>query len=169
MREYKSIGIDFTLIVIWIISLYIVSKEFKDFEIIKENLYYALFSIVVVLIFSVNIIKVNREGIIKELYLVNFKIKSRTWREIKCYAEVDEIYDGEHGKSTTKAIWFIDYNDKVSLRITKDLRHNFEQVLEIVDKFEDKTNQKIEVSNPYFMRRGWTKASEYFTLRNNEE
>ena len=84
MREYKSIGIDFTLIVIWIISLYIISKEFKDFDIIKENLYYALFSIVVVLIFSVNIIKVNREGIIKELYLVNFKIKSRTWREIKC-------------------------------------------------------------------------------------
>ena len=38
-----------------------------------------------------------------------------------------------------------------------------------VDKFEDKTNQKIEVSNPYFMRRGWKKASEYFTSRNNEE
>ena len=38
-----------------------------------------------------------------------------------------------------------------------------------VDKFEDKTNQKIEVSNPYFMSRGWTKASEYFTLSSNEK
>ena len=169
MREYKSIGVDFTFIGLGIFILYIISDDFKDFDVIKENFYYSLFSLVIIIISSFNIIKVNRKGIIKELYLINFKLKSKTWREIKCYAEVDEVYDGKYGKSTTESIWFIDYNDKVSLRITKDLRHNFEQVLEIVDKFEDKTNQKIEVSNPYFMSRGWTKASEYFTLSNNEK
>ena len=169
MREYKSIGIDITFPIIWIFTLFVIGHELGYSDIIKENINYALFSIVVVLIFSVNVIKVNSECLIKELYFINFKLKSKTWREIKCYAEVDEVYDGKHGKSTTESIWFIDYNDKVCLRITKDLRHNFEQFLEIVDKFEDKTNQKIEVSNPYFMRRGWTKASEYFTLSNNEE
>jgi len=33
----------------------------------------------------------------------------------------------------------------------------------------NKKTKKIEVYNPYFMRRGWTKASEYFTIGNNEE
>ena len=59
LREYKSIGVDITFPVIWIFTLFVIGHERGYYDIIKENLNYALFSIVVVLIFSVNVIKVN--------------------------------------------------------------------------------------------------------------
>ncbi|MDC0210799.1 hypothetical protein OAJ91_03610, partial [Flavobacteriaceae bacterium] len=90
MREYKSVGYDFTLIAIWLLALYVKTNEFRDFNFITENIYYAIFSLIIVIVFSVNVIKVNRTGIIKELYFLSFKIKRKTWREIKFYAEVDE-------------------------------------------------------------------------------
>ena len=37
-----------------------------------------------------------------------------------------------------KRIWFIDENDKVCLRIKRGFRYNFEEVLDAIDKYEDK-------------------------------
>ncbi len=165
MREYKSVGYDFTLIAIWLLALYVKTNEFRDFNFITENIYYAIFSLIIVIVFSVNVIKVNRTGIIKELYFLSFKIKRKTWREIKFYAEVDEVYSGQYGDETEKAIWFLDKNDKVCLRVRRAYRENLNEVLKIVDKFED----KIKIRNPYFMKRGWTKATKHFLINNNSK
>ena len=171
MREYKSVGYDFTLIAIWLLALYVYVKtnELRDFNFITENIYYAIFSLITVIVFSVNVIKVNRTGIIKELYFLSFKIKRKTWREIKFYAEVDEVYSGQYGEETKKAIWFLDKNDKVCLRVRRAYRDNLNEVLKIVDKFEDKFEDKIKIRNPYFMKRGWTKATKHFLINNNSK
>lgn len=166
MREFKSTGIDFTFIGLWFFTFYIISDNFENFDILKENIYYVLFSLVVVLIFSFNVIKVSREGIIKELYILPIKIKSKTWREIKFFIEVDEIYNfGEDFDSPTKAIWFINENDKVCFRINKGLRGNLTEILKMVDKFEDKYEKKIKVYNPYLMKRGFTKVNDFEEIK----
>tara|TARA_B100000780_G_scaffold180844_1_gene126871 strand:+ start:671 stop:1192 length:522 start_codon:yes stop_codon:yes gene_type:complete len=172
MREYKSVGYDFTLIVIWLFSLCVIMNRVPDdvfFNFITEHLYYAIFSLIIVILFSINVIKVNRTGIIKEIYILPFKIKRKTWREIKFYAEVDEIYSGKYGDETKKAIWFLDKNDKVCLRVRRANRENLNEVLKIVDKFEDKFKNKIKIRNPYFMKRGWTKTTKHFLVNNNSE
>ncbi len=55
-------------------------------------------------------------------------------------------------------LWFIDYNDKVCLRIQKSTRKNLDKILEIIDKFEDKYEIKLDVKNPYFMAYGYKKV-----------
>ena len=89
-----------------------------------------------------------------------------TWKEIKYYVEVDEEYSG-NGTTIDKRIWFIDENDKVCLRIKRGFRYNFEEVLDAIDKYEDKAENKLTISNPYFMSRGWTKVNEYIKIKDN--
>ena len=57
---------------------------------------------------------------------------------------MDEVYSGEYGDETKKAIWFLDKNDKVCLRVRRAYRDNLNEVLKIVDKFEDKFEDKIK-------------------------
>mgnify|MGYP006864986560 FL=1 len=78
--------------------------------------------------------------------------------------EVDEEYNGQYGKSIKKRIWFIDEDDKVCLRINKKLRFN-EEVWSIIDKYEDKAENKLTISDPYLMCRGWTKVNEYIKTK----
>ena len=118
-----------------------------------------------IIIISINEIIVDRAGIIKKLYLFPLKIKQLTWREIKYYVEVDEEYSGTYGETTDKRIWFVDKNDKVCLRINRAARHNFQEVLDVIDKYEDKAENKLTISNPYFMSRGWTRVNEYIKIK----
>jgi hypothetical protein len=107
-----------------------------------------------VIVISVNVLIVDRIGITKGLYLIPIVLKRKTWREVSYYIEVEEIYDGQYGKDTTEAIWFIGDNNKVCLRFEKSFRKNID---EIIDKFETKYNNTLKISTPYFMRKGWTK------------
>ena len=59
-------------------------------------------------------------GITKRLYLIPILSKTKTWKEIKCYAHVKEVYDGQYGPSSLDAIWFIDFNDN-KLTLMTDL------------------------------------------------
>ena len=117
------------------------------------------------IIISINEIIVDRAGIIKKFYLFPLKIKQLTWKEIKYYVEVDEEYSGKYGKTIDKRIWFIDENDKVCLRIKRGFQYNFEEVLDAIDKYEDKAENKLTISNPYFMSQGWTKVNEYIKIK----
>ena len=37
MREYKSVGYDFTLIAIWLLALYVKTNELRDFNFITKT------------------------------------------------------------------------------------------------------------------------------------
>jgi hypothetical protein len=105
------------------------------------------------------------KGIVKKFYLFPIKIKVKTWREIKFYVEVDEEYSGRYGKTIEKCIWFVDKNDKVCLRIKRALRHNFQEVLDVIDKYEEKAENKLKIDDPYLMSHGWRKVNEYIKIK----
>ena len=158
MREFKSTGYNYLPIMIWMGLLLGITRRFHTFDFVLDNIYYVMISLLCVIVVSINVVSVNRKEITKQLYLIPVVLKRKTWREITYYMEVDEIYSGQYGKSTTKAIWFIGNNNKVCLRFEKSRRQNLDEILNVIDTFETKNNNKLTITNPYFMCKGWTKV-----------
>ena len=71
--------------------------------------------------------------------------------------------------SIEKVIWFIDFNDRVCLRLKKSKRKNLGKVLDVIAKFEDKYVDNLEINYPYFMGRGWTKVTYYKKIENDKK
>ena len=165
MRNHKSVGFNYTYILLYLTINGIIYESNGDPSFAYENMYYLIVFLIMIIIISINEIIVDRAGIIKKFYLFPLKIKQLTWREIKYYVEVDEEYSGTYGETTDKRIWFVDKNDKVCLRINRAARHNFQEVLDVIDKYEDKAENKLIISNPYFMSRGWTKVNKYIKIK----
>ena len=65
-------------------------------------------------------VTVNSNGIDKSLLFPKIKFRSRTWSEIKHFINVTEIGKDNNGKEKRhEVIWFVDFNDKVCFRISK--------------------------------------------------
>ena len=156
MRDFKSIRYDLSIPMIYVVFFLQLTENLSDFSFILEHLYLTIIISIFLLSFSFNTVTVNQLGISKS-YLGTLKYKQKTWRDIKFYAEVDEVYTGQHAQ-TIKALWFIDINDKVCLRVQTKYRKNLNEVLRIIDKFEDKYEHKLSQKNPHFMKKGWTKV-----------
>tara|TARA_B100000524_G_scaffold347885_2_gene250836 strand:+ start:604 stop:1089 length:486 start_codon:yes stop_codon:yes gene_type:complete len=156
MRDFKSIGFNLTIPLLYVVFFFKFTENLSDFSFILEHLYLTIIISIFLLSFSFNTVTVNQLGISKS-YLGTLKYKQKTWRDIKFYAEVDEVYTGQHAQ-TIKALWFIDINDKVCLRVQTKYRKNLNEVLRIIDKFEDKYEHKLTQKNPHFMKKGWTKV-----------
>ena len=158
MRDFKSIGYDISIPLFYIVFFVKFTENLSDFSFILENLYLTIIITAFFLSFSFNIVTVNQQGISKS-YLGILRYKQKTWFDIKFYAEVDEVYNGGYlyrHTNTIKSLWFIDKNDKVCLRVKTKHRKNLNEVLRIIDKFEDKYEHKLTLKNPHFMRRGWS-------------
>ena len=171
MREFSSVGLN-TGYLLFLVSLIFPAINMfgiiDKFAIMSENNIILFSLIVIVLIsFSVNKVRVSSYGIIKELYFMPFVSKQRSWSQIKYYADVDEKYGGKN--SIEKVIWFIDFNDRVCLRLKKSKRKNLRKVLDVIAKFEDKYVDNLEINYPYFMRRGWTKVTYYKKIENDKK
>jgi len=166
MRDFKSIGFNLTIPLLYVVFFFKFTENLSDFSFILEHLYLTIIISIFLLSFSFNTVTVNQRGISKS-YLGTLKYKQKTWRDIKFYAEVDEVYtrssyyttslSGQHAQ-TIKALWFIDIDDKVCLRVQTKYRKNLNEVLRIIDKFEDKYEHKLSQKNPHFMKKGWTKV-----------
>ena len=179
MREFSSVGLN-TGYLLFLVSLFFPAVNMFNIIVIDNNSLRSFFNsmsetniilfslIVIVLIsFSVNKVRVSSYGIIKELYFMPFVSKQRSWSQIKYYADVDEKYGGKN--SIEKVIWFIDFNDRVCLRLKKSKRKNLRKVLDVIAKFEDKYVDNLEINYPYFMRRGWTKVTYYKKIENDKK
>ena len=171
MREFSSVGFN-TGYLLFLASLIFPAINMfgiiDKFSIMSETNIILFSLIVIVLIsFSVNKVRVSSYGIIKELYFMPFVSKQRSWSQIKYYADVDEKYGGKN--SIEKVIWFIDFNDRVCLRLKKSKRKNLRKVLDVIAKFEDKYVDNLEINYPYFMRRGWTKVTYYKKIENDKK
>ena len=171
MREFSSVGFN-TGYLLFLVSL--IFPAINMFGIIDKlsimsETNIILFSLIVFVLisFSVNKVRVSSYGIIKELYFMPFVSKQRSWSQIKYYADVDEKYGGKN--SVEKVIWFIDFNDRVCLRLKKSKRKNLRKVLDVIAKFEDKYVDNLEINYPYFMRRGWTKVTYYKKIENDKK
>ncbi len=166
MRDFKSIGFNLTIPLLYVVFFFKFTENLSDFSFILEHLYLTIIISIFLLSFSFNTVTVNQLGISKS-YLGSLKYKQKTWRDIKFYAEVDEVYTGQHAQ-TIKALWFIDINDKVCLRVQTKYRKNLNEVLRIIDKFEDKYEHKLSQKNPHFMKKGWTKVKYNVGLPKNK-
>ena len=171
MREFSSVGFN-TGYLLFLVSLIFPAINMfgilDKFSIMSENNIILFSLIVIVLIsFSVNKVRVSSYGIIKELYFMPFVSKQRSWSQIKYYTDVDEKYGGKN--SIEKVIWFIDFNDRVCLRLKKSKRKNLKKVLDVIAKFEDKYVDNLEINYPYFMRRGWTTVTYYKKIENEKK
>ena len=171
MREFSSVGLN-TGYLLFLVSLIFPAINMfgiidKLFIMSETNI--ILFSLIVIVLisFSVNKVRVSSYGIIKELYFMPFVSKQRSWSQIKYYADVDEKYGGKN--SIEKVIWFIDFNDRVCLRLKKSKRKNLRKVLDVIAKFEDKYVDNLEINYPYFMRRGWTTVTYYKKIENEKK
>ena len=166
MRDFKSIRYDLSIPIIYLVFFLKLTKNLSDFSFILEHLYLTIIISIFFLSFTFNSVTVNQLGISKS-YLGILKYKQKTWRDIKFYAEVDEVYTGRYA-NTTESLWFIDRNDKVCLRVQTEHRKNLNEVLRIIDKFEDKYEHKLSQKNPHFMKKGWTKVKYNVGLPKNK-
>ena len=107
MRNYKSVGFNYTYILLYITVIGIIYESNGDFSFAYDNMYYLIVFLLMTIIISINEIIVDRAGIIKKFYLFPLKIKQLSWKEIKYYVDVDEEYSGKYGKTIDKRIWFI--------------------------------------------------------------
>lgn len=171
MRVFKSVGINFNnffvLFFLGVVAISFINGGFDNLiNLIIEN--YLLFIILLISVFilSLNEVIADRVGITKRLYLIPILSKTKTWKEIKCYAHVKEVYDGQYGPTSLDALWFIDFNDKVCLRIPKSGRLNMPDVMKIIEKFEDQYEVSLEIKNPYRMSKGWSKVDYSLTQKN---
>jgi len=170
MREFSSVGLN-TGYLLFLVSLIFPAINIfgivDKFSVMSET-NIILFSLIgiVLISFSVNKVRVSSYGIIKEFYFMPFISKQRSWSQIKYYADVDEKYGG---KDIKKTIWFIDFNDRVCLRLKKSNRKNLKKVLDVIAKFEDKYVDNLEIPYPYFMRRGWTSVTYYKKIENDKK
>ena len=161
MRDFKSIRFDLSIPIIYLVFFLKLTQNLSDFSFILEHLY-----LTIIISITFNTVTVNQLGISKS-YLGILKYKQKTWRDIKFYAEVDEVYTGRYA-NTTESLWFIDRNDKVCLRVQTEHRKNLNEVLRIIDKFEDKYEHKLSQKNPHFMKNGWTKVKYNLVAPKNE-
>ena len=172
VRVFKSVGINFNnfflLLFVGIGLTSLINDGFDNFiNTIKSNYLIVIVLFICVLILSLNEVIADRIGITKRLYLIPILSKTKTWKEIKCYAHVKEVYDGQYGPSSLDVLWFIDFNDKVCLRIPKSGRLNMPDVMKIIEKFEDQYEVSLEIKNPYRMSKGWSKV-DYTLTQNNK-
>ena len=173
MREFKTFNFNknWMQITIMIPILYVIpsgilldkapnfnlSEEVLNFLlIIITSLFSCLFIYSFLRIFNYTLI--TYDAIENRMAFPSTAISRKYWREIKHYANVTETYSGQYGVDIIKAIWFIDFNDKVCFRLTKWGSFNFKKLIEKVDKFEDKFEIELEYKNPYRTINGWKKV-----------
>ena len=170
MREYSSIGIGINYYVYLFFALCFVMIIIQQSNVIPYYYDGNVFSFLIdrdpwttgiltllFLSFGINNVIVDNHGITRKVLLLPFFKREKSWKEIKYYAFVNEVYEGQHSE-TKKAVWFIDYKDYVCFRVTKFGRKNLREILEFVDKVEDKYELYLEFKNPIFMRNGMTKV-----------
>ena len=80
MRNYKSIGFNYTYILLYLTAIIIIFENNEDFNFFLENKYSFIVFLLITIIISINEIIVDRVGIVKKFYLFPIKIKVKTWR-----------------------------------------------------------------------------------------
>ena len=141
---------------------------------IRDEIILSFLTLIVVLIISfillsLNFTIVNNRGIEIRTLFPKISLKKKSWREIKYYAHVIETWPRKHGSSDWKVIWFIDFDDKVCIRIPRKASFNLKNVMKQVSKFEDKFEIELKFRNPYLTAYGWKKVEYPKDLNENEK
>ena len=138
------------------ICLNLSQDDLNFLYIIITILFFLLFIYSFLRIFNYTVI--TYDAIENRMAFPSITLSKKSWSEIKHYANVIETFSGQYRDDIVKAIWFIDFNDKVCFRLTKWGSFNFKKLIEKVNKFEDKFEFELEYTNPYQTLNGWKKV-----------
>ena len=105
---------------------------------------------------------VNSNGISKSLFFPNFKYNVKSWSDIKHFINVTEVTKDKNGKEERQeTIWFVDFNDKVCLRIQKNnllSSKNMKKIISIIKQREVEYPDKLVFRSPFWYRIGLWKV-----------
>ena len=147
MRQIRSYSANFGFIALYINFIFAV-RNHDDFISIF------LVSLCPLFLFSISLVCADNYGISKYFYPLNFRYKFCTWDDIKYFIEVKEEYNQYNQSYSTilkNTIWFIDKKDRLRMRLKKN-RTNMVKLEEVINRFEDKSEVKMYLKNPYLKR-----------------
>ena len=141
-------------------------------EIIKGYYEFTIPLLFVVINSIVFRVTVNSTGIYKSLLFPKIRFRSGTWSEIKHFINVTEISKDDTGKEKRhETIWFVDFNDKVCFRISKQNPlsegENMRKILSVVKQREVEYPEKLVYKSPFWYRVGLWKVD--YSKKENPE
>ena len=137
--------------------------EIEILEIIKGYYEFTIPLLFVVINSIVYRVTVNSTGIFKSLLFPKIRFRSGTWSEIKHFINVTEISKDEKGNEKRhETVWFVDFNDKVCFRISKQNPlsegENMQKILSVVKQREVEYPEKLVYTSPFWYRLGLWKV-----------
>jgi len=132
-------------------------------EIIKGYYEFTIPLLFVVINLVVYRVTVNSNGIHKSMLFPKINYRIRAWSEIKHFINVTEIGKDNNGKEKRhEVIWFVDFNDKVCFRISKQNPlsegENMKKIMSLVKQREVEYPEKLEFDSPLWYKLGISKV-----------
>ena len=137
--------------------------DIEILEIIKSYYEFTIPLFFVVINSLVYRVTVNSTGIYKSLLFPKIRYRSGTWSEIKHFIHVTELSKDDKGKEKRhETIWFVDFNDKVCFRMSKQNPlsegENMRKILSVVKQREVEYPEKLVYRSPFWYRVGLWKV-----------
>ena len=156
--KLNYVGTMFSIGIIYFIIRLQYDGEIQIFDYIEFSLP-VLFILINLTLFRVT---VNSNGISKSLFFPNVKYNVKSWSDIKHFINVTEVTKDKNGKEERQeTIWFVDFNDKVCLRIQKNnllSSKNMKKIISIIKQREVEYPDKLVFRSPFWYRIGLWKV-----------
>ena len=118
--KLNIVGLGANLLILGMMFKLQYEGEIEILEIIRVYYEFTIPLLFVVINSIVFRLTVNSTGIYKSLLFPKIRYRSGTWSEIKHFINVTELSKDDKGKEKRhETIWFVDFNDKVCFRISK--------------------------------------------------
>lgn len=172
MRDTSTLKLNFVGTMFSIGIIYFIIRLQYDGEIqILDSIEFLLPILFILINLSLFRVTVNSNGISKSLFFPNVKYNVKSWSDIKHFINVTEVTKDRYGKEERQeTIWFVDFNDKVCLRIQKNnvlSSKNIKKIISIIKQREVEYPDKLVFRSPYMYRIGLWKVD--YSKKENPE
>ena len=163
MRDTSTLKLNFAGTMFSIGIIYFIIRLQYDGEIqILDYIEFLLPILFILINLSLFRVTVNSNGISKSLFFPNVKYNVKSWSDIKHFINVTDVTKDRYGKEERQeTIWFVDFNDKVCLRIQKNnvlSSKNIKKIISIIKQREGEYPDKLVFRSPYMYRIGLWKV-----------
>ena len=163
MRDTSTLKLNFVGTMFSIGIIYFIIRLQYDGEIqILDYIEFLLPILFILINLSLFRVTVNSNGISKSLFFPNIKYNVKSWSDIKHFINVTEVTKDRYGKEERQeTIWFVDFNDKVCLRIQKNnvlSSKNIKKIISIIKQREVEYPDKLVFRSPFWYRIGLWKV-----------
>ena len=163
MRDTSTLKLNYVGTMFSIGIIYFIIRLQYDGEIqILDYIEFLLPILFILINLSLFRVTVNSNGISKSLFFPNVKYNVKSWSDIKHFINVTEVTKDRYGKEERQeTIWFVDFNDKVCLRIQKNnvlSSKNIKKIISIIKQREVEYPDKLVFRSPFWYRIGLWKV-----------